>query len=660
MRIQACLIATVVTSSLVFQPLSSSALECPSLLGRYARGWSEAVAANGSEFVFGNGSALVIRHSDGTMAEIEIGAMVLGLDVVDDYAYVVGDGGLRIVDLLASGGPAVVGRCAMPGVAEGVEVLDGLAYVAGGEWGVRMVDVTVPTRPVVVGVVDTPGWAVDVAVDEVEGKPIAAVADSAPGLLIIDAAVDGCPEIVAEAVLGEYETAAVEAFDNHAYVVDRLGDLFSVVDISTPSDPTLVGDLALYNDGGSVSLAMEGVYAYVVGKSFFIVDVANPHRPTRLAQIELGPGGKDVAVSQGQVAVATGSEIRFIDASNPHEPVERDPWRVGENPVQDPGIIATEGHVIGFASETRGIFMPDPIPGLRVFDVSDPARPELVGECLTSHLIGDAEAVGDLVFVVTQDAFFRVLDVSDVSQPREIGSVPLPAAWHSEARFVDLDVDGDLAVVVGRGGLVVIDITDPADPTRLGELLDPFVHVELVGEHAFVAEEDQLRLADLEDPLSPLLVDDDLHRIEALGYVSDFEVVDRYAFVLAGIGGGGFLTVVDVGTETGWTEVALALVPGEIQASQDGTMSLSGNRLALALRQWGVDHRGRLVVFDVSDPGEPLQIADTVMPGEQHAVMASGNNIYVVDGYGGLGVYSLRRCLYSQMEPPDGTAASTQ
>ena len=155
-------------------------------------------------------------------------------------------------------------------------------------------------------------------------------------------------------------------------------------------------------------------------------------------------------------------------------------------------------------------------------------------------------------------------------------------------------------------------------------------------------------------------MDDDLHRIEALGYVRDFVVADGYAFVVGDLGGGGFLTVVDVGTETGWTEVALALVPGEISASQDGTMSLSGDRLALVTRQRDVGHRGRLVVFDISDPGEPLQIADTVMPGEEHAVMLDGGEIYVADSFGGLGVYSGRRCLLHHEMPPEDPASSTR
>ena len=89
-------------------------------------------------------------------------------------------------------------------------------------------------------------------------------------------------------------------------------------------------------------------------------------------------------------------------------------------------------------------------------------------------------------------------------------------------------------------------------------------------------------------------------------------------------------------------------------------MSLSGDRLVLATGRSYVNHRSMLVVFDISDPGEPLLIAYTVMPGERQAVMIDGWRIYVGDGRGGLGVYSGRPCWYSQMERPEDPPSSTR
>jgi len=675
MRFPDCFLVVACAGPLVFQASPSSARECPSPLGRYARGWSEAVAANGSDFVFGNGSALVIRRVDGTMAEIEIGAMVAGLDVVDDHVYVIGEGGLRIVDLLAPGGPAVIGRCVMPGVAESVEVLDGLAYVSGGEWGMRIVDVSVPTNPVEIGLWDRAEWAADAAVDVVGGRPVAVIADYYFGLIVVDAAEPEALEAVAYVDVGvdgyAYDRGgAVEAFDSHALAINTRGNLLSAIDISAPSDPELVGALELDNGVNQTSsLAVDGGYAYVAGKNFFVIDVSDPSELIQISETDIPGPGYDIAASEGQVAVAAGDRIRFIDASDPQNPVEGEPFWVGDYRFQGSGITATDRHVIGFLKPAKTVTNGDPppfTPGMRIFDVDDSRHPVIVGEFLQDHLIGDAEARGTLVFAVTYDGFFRVIDLADVSEPQELGAVSLPSTWLSDLRFMDLDVDGHLAVVVGNQGLVVIDLADPTNPTLSGELLHGFSHVELDGDSAFVTVFDEIRLVDVADPSAPFLVDDDRHRLEMYGEVSDFEVAEGYAYVVVEPNGGSFLIVVDVEASTGWAEVGFELPWGDGGSSQDGMVSLVGNRLVVALGYSGssyvrhVRNRGMLTVFDISDPGEPVEIVHTVIPGERDAVMLGGGRIYVSDDRGGLGVYSLRRCLYSQMEPPGGTVTSIQ
>jgi hypothetical protein len=75
-----------------------------------------------------------------------------------------------------------VGALDTPGSALGVEVVDGLAYVADRGSGLRIIDVTDPAAPVELGALDTPGSALGVEV--VDG--LAYVADYDSGLRIID------------------------------------------------------------------------------------------------------------------------------------------------------------------------------------------------------------------------------------------------------------------------------------------------------------------------------------------------------------------------------------------------------------------------------------------------------------------------------------------
>lgn len=288
----------------------------------------------------------------------------------------------------------------------------------------------------------------------------------------------------------------------------------------------------------------------------------------------------------------------------------------------------------------------------------------VVGESLEDHFIADAEAIGSLVYAVTHDGYFRVVDLADVSQPQELGVVPLPSYWHRPVRFIDLDVDGDLAVVVGSDGLVVVDISDPTNPTRSGGLSRGFHLVELVGRSAFVAVDEEFRLVDVADPSAPFVVDDGLHQLELPYGAVDLEVIDGYAFVLCG---DGILPVIDVDTNDGWAEVGLALVPGGDSFPRGGVMSSGRDRLVIAHGWHYVGHYGRdvryrsgLAVYDISDPAEPVYLDDSLIPGEHVAVMLKGMSLFATDEWGGLGVYSMRRCLLDPPMPPEIPASSAR
>ena len=109
------------------------------------------------------------------------GGAVYDVFVQDNYAYVCA-GGLLILDVSAPSNPTNVGYVALPDMACGVYVQDGLAYVADHSSGLRIIDVSVPSSPIEVGFYDTPDYAEGVYVQ----VGLAYVADVYSGLRIID------------------------------------------------------------------------------------------------------------------------------------------------------------------------------------------------------------------------------------------------------------------------------------------------------------------------------------------------------------------------------------------------------------------------------------------------------------------------------------------
>jgi hypothetical protein len=598
----------------------------------------------------------MVRHGLGTFTEVETGAMVLGVAVADEYVYVAGEGGLRIVDLLAPGGPEVIGRCVMPGVAESVEILDGLAYVAGGEWGIRVVDVTVPTDPIEIGVMDTARWAADLAVDWVAGGPVAVVADTEPSLLVVDAADPAVLEPVVFGGLGS-GVFAVDAAGGYAYAANIFGSYLWIFDISTPAQPELVGE---WDAGGgdighpTAGLAVEGDYAFVAGKRLVIVDVSDPTQSAEISRIDLFGRGKDVAVAQDQVAVAVGEAIHFIDASDPHAPIEQEFLYSREHRTEASVTTRTQGHVIGFGGKfsfieygdpgTSGGPLPLAVAGLHVFEVGDSGQPRLVGVGLEDQMIWDADGAGDLVYAVTGDGLFRVVDVSDPSQPSQIGGLAAPVTSEdADQDGVDIEVQGNLAVVAGDLGLIVIDITEPTSPVALGELPGPCFGVEFVGDRVYVADRHNVYVVDLGDPAAPTVTSSHYHPD-----VTDFKVAGGYAYLVSEVDEFVILKVVDLEIDDRWTLVGeLTLVDPERYSNwwpRNGVLSIAGNRLALALSNWNNPYGdpwaiGAVAMIDVSDPTDPTEVVQVVTPAEARSVMFDGGRVYIGDGRGGLAVY---------------------
>jgi hypothetical protein len=153
--------------------------------------------------------------------------MANDVQVVNGLAYVAAaESGLRVVDVSDPATPVALGALNTPGNANGVAVSGGFAYVADGPAGLRVIDVSSPTAPVERGALDTPDFANDVAVAGI----LAYVADGFSGLRVIDVSNPAAPvEIGSLATpFGVTGVTGVAAADRLVYVADGVN--LSVVD----------------------------------------------------------------------------------------------------------------------------------------------------------------------------------------------------------------------------------------------------------------------------------------------------------------------------------------------------------------------------------------------------------------------------------------------
>jgi hypothetical protein len=190
-----------------------------------------------------------------------------------------------------------------------------------------------------------------------------------------------------------------------------------------------------------------------------------------------------------------------------------------------------------------------------------------------------------------------------------------------------LAVQGNYAYIGVGPRLVVVDISNPANPIQVGAsaVLDDFVLGVAVSEtFAYVAAGGAgLQLLDIANPLAPTMIG----AWNFKGMTEGVAVANGVAYVANGPYG---LRVLDVSNPAAPVELAHAF---EMNYAYDVT--ISGRYAYLAAAGAG------LLIADISNPAYPVELGAYDTPGYAHAVTVSGGLAYVADQWGGLKVINV-------------------
>jgi hypothetical protein len=369
---------------------------------------------------------------------------------------------------------------------------------------------------------------------------------------------------------------------------------------STPlpaSTPTVVPTaLSLERTGqlGGLSnaVAVQDHYAYLnVGPRLVVLDIANPAEPVEVGKSSPLSGFEDLAITGNQAYVAAGDGgLLVMDVSDPSAPAQ-----VNVYPTLAPAwSIATEGNTAYLAAGD----------GLHILDISDAMAPASAGFFGTPDAVRDVAVASDIAYLA--EAFspgdnpnerggLRLVDISDPASPAAIAYYPMnplhadafeapnaPHGAHSVA------VAGGRAYVTYRterqGGLRVLDISDPAQPVEISNYRD-YVY-----------------------------------------YVSDVAVVEgpstdaeqTYAYLATGVNMG--LLVLNV-SDPAQPVVLADNVPGWAR-----DLAVVGDTLLVA------DEAGGLQIADISDPAHPTGAGSYITLGDARDIVVSEDRAYITGG----------------------------
>ncbi len=276
---------------------------------------------------------------------------------------------------------------------------------------------------------------------------------------------------------------------------------------------------------------------------------------------------------------------------------------------------------------------------LQIVDLSDASNPKVIGSVDTPGGSAGVAVSGSYAYLACYHCGLMVVDVRNPRNPRSIGS----AAARNYAQGVA--VSGNRAYLAeqigeGEGGtLEVIDITDPALPKVLGGVDvqgDGFLNVAVTGGYAYVAANRLgLEVMDVRDPADPRVA---ANLTWGNDWVEDVAVTGDIACVAAGDG----VKIVDITTPEKPQEVSQVAMSGFIRG-----ISVIGNQAYVAesyVSEWVP--KGLFAAIDVSDPKVPTVVGTVPMPDDAYDVVLCGDYACVADITSGLQVVDAANLLH--------------
>lgn len=259
----------------------------------------------------------------------------LSLAVAGSYAYIGGDVDdmVTVVDVSNPANPIVTGTVTSAASLDNpadIAVSGRYAYVtARSDDMMTVLDISDPFNPRVTGSVSSGSlmdlvWGIGV-----QGKYVYTLSGYKSALTVIDVSQPETPIIVGSLIdttsLNGALSLAVSG--RYLYTVASTTDMFTIIDISNPLSPTLAGSIASTSFSGSAAgtnrstgIAVAGNYAYVGSEpndQITVVDISNPSRPYILGVVTSnsnfnGPTG----------AVASGRYVYFVTIGDQFTVVE--------------------------------------------------------------------------------------------------------------------------------------------------------------------------------------------------------------------------------------------------------------------------------------------------------------------------------------------------
>jgi hypothetical protein len=264
-------------------------------------------------------------------------------------------------------------------------------------------------------------------------------------------------------------------------------------------------------------------------------------------------------------------------------------------------------------------YMVDQTSGLHIVDLSDATQPRELGFLTVPGGAFGVSVVGSYAYVAAGHQGLVVIDVHDPSHPREVAH--LTTAGHAYA----VKVAGTIAyVAAGAAGLAIVNISEPAIPVLVTTVHAGFAQaLALSGNRAYLAGGTRLLIVDVSDPAHAQLT----ATYDAVFPVHGLALDGEQVYLAADNG----VHVVSVAAAEAKPRQIGLIAVAKRQTAQ--AVMVAGGRAYVTYLE---DKAGGVLVADVSDPQQPRQLASYQVSHPVQGVQVVGDQLYVSVWPGGL------------------------
>jgi len=347
--------------------------------------------------------------------------------IINDIAYFATIDGLLIINLSNPSSPCFLSFYNSEGRVNDLEIIDNIAFLASGNSGLEIVDISELTNPSLISSCNLNTYAIGLFAQE--------------DLIYI----------------------ACSTFDLKIIDVSSLTSPYVIGELERPHDVTSGLQIHLYDFEREV-IVKDGIALIAdIENGIKIIDVHNPSNPYLININGNAKNPIDFCCQEDLLYVTESNYgMSIFNISNPMNPIKLSSYYTNETIGHDVCVIGDVAYIA--QSHHDYIYIDDYIGGLEIVNVSNPQNPNQINKLLLTQSFYEVYTYNGLVFLNEDENFLTVVDPTNLI-------VPMISTYGFGGYSRCLTVKDDIAYIVGEGeGLEIIDVSNATQPIEIGQV----------------------------------------------------------------------------------------------------------------------------------------------------------------------------------------------